>query len=115
MLNKLQRAAAGGENFVVHVDLLPLEVGGDGNGKRSSVVGSVFGLGKIYPLDVFTLDIFMFNWSGWPRRLEVTCPGERRRGTGRKEEERRRVMGGAMARKMGYPGVLDIGSRVWIG
>ena len=93
----------------------PLEVGGDRNGKRSSVVGSVFGPGKIYPLDVFTLDIFVFNQSGWPRRLEVTCLGERRRRTGRKEEERRRVMGGALARKMGNPGVLAMGSRVRIG
>ena len=116
MLNKLQGAAAGGENIVVSVGLLPLEVGGDGEGKRSSVVGSVLGPGKIYPLDVFTLDIFVFNQSGWPRRLEVTCPGERRRGKGMKEEERRRsVMGGGLARKMGYPGVLAMDSRVRIG
>ena len=92
----------------------PLEVGGDRNGKRSSVVGSVFGLGEIYPLDVFTLDTFVFSQSGWLKRLEVTCPGERRRGTGRKEEERRRVMGGTLARKMGYPGDLAVGSRVQI-
>ena len=95
--------------------MLPLEVGGDGNGKRSSVVGSVFGPGEIYPLDVFTLDIFVFNRSGWPRMLEVMCLGERRRGTGRKEEERRRGMGSALARKMGYPGVLAMDSRVGIG
>ena len=115
ILNKLQNAAAGGENIVVSVSLLPLEAGGDRNGKRSSVVGSVLGPGEIYPLDVFTLDIFVFTQNGWPRRLEVTCPGERRRGTGRKEEERRRVMRGAMARKMGYLGVLAIGNRVRIG
>ena len=82
MLNQLQSAAAGGENIVVSVSLLPLEIGRDGNGKRSSVVGSVFGLGKIYPLDVLTLDTFVFSQSGWPKRLEVTCPGERRRGGG---------------------------------
>ena len=78
--------------------MLLLEVGGDGNGKRSSVVGSVFGPGEIYPLDVFTLDTFVFSQSGWPKRLEVTCPGERRRGGGqeRRGGERRRVMGGAL-------------------
>ena len=117
MLNKLQSAAAGGENIVVSVGLLPLEVGGDGNGKRRGVVGSVLGPGKIYPLDVFTLEIFVFNQSGWPRRLEATGPWERRRGKGRKEEERRRsmMMGGGLVRKMGYPGVLAMDSRVRIG
>ena len=75
-----------------------MEVGGDGNGKRS-VVGSVMRPEKIYPLDIFTLDIFVFNQSGWPRRLEVTCPGER------EEEERRSANGGRLARKMGHPGV----------
>lgn len=120
MLNKLQGAAAGGENIVVSVGLLPLEVGARSgeDGKRRGVVGSALGPGKIYPLDVFTLDIFVFNQSGWPRRLEVTCPGERRRGKGRKENEERRrrsVMGGGLARKMGYPGVLAMDSRVRIG
>jgi len=118
MLNKLQGAAAGGENIVVSVGLLPLEVGGEGKGKGRGVVGSVLGPGKIYPLDVFTLDIFVFNQSGWPRRLEVTCPGERRRGKGRKEEEEKRrsvMMGSGLARKMGYPGVLAMDSRVRIG
>ena len=117
MLNNLQSAAGGGENIVVSVGLLPLEVEGDGNGKKRGVVGSALGPGKIYPLDVFTLDIFVFNQSGWPRRLEVTCPGERRRDKGRKEEERRRsmMMGGGLARKMGYPGVLAMDSRVRIG
>ena len=52
MLNKLQSAAAGWENIVVSVCLLPLEE--DGDEKRRSVVGSVLGPRKIYPLDVFT-------------------------------------------------------------
>jgi len=84
MLNKLQGAAAGGENIVVSVGLLTLEVGGDGNGKGRGVVGLVLGPGNIYPLDVLTFDIFVFNQSGWPRRLEATCPGEGRRGEGRR-------------------------------
>ena len=53
----------------------------------------MLGSGKIYPLDVFTLDIFVFEQSAWPRRLEMTCPGERRWGKGRKEERGRRVIG----------------------
>ena len=64
MLDRLQSAAAGWENIVVSDSLLPLEFEGsreDGNGKRSSVVGSALGPGKIYFLDVFTLDIFVFN------------------------------------------------------
>ena len=117
MLSGLQGAVAGGERIVVFVSLLPSEVigsGEDGNGKRS-VVSSVLGSGKIYPLDVFTLDIFVFKQSAWPRRLEMTCPGERRWGKGRKEERGRRVMGGGLARKMGYPGVLAMDSRVRFG
>ena len=85
-----------------------------GNGKRRSVVGSALGPGKIYPLDVLTLDIFVFNQSGWPRRLEVTCPGERRGGKGR-EKERRSVVSGGLARKMGYPGVLAMDSQARMG
>ena len=50
MLNKLQSAPCG-ENIVVSVCLLPLEE--DGDEKRRSVVGSVLGPRKIYPLDVF--------------------------------------------------------------
>ena len=36
-------------------------------------------------------------------------------GRRRKEEERRSVMGGGLARKMGYLGVLAVDSRVPIG
>ena len=75
-----------------------------GNGKRRGVVGSVSGAGEIYLLDVFTVDIFVFNQSGWTRMLEVTCPGESRRWKGKKEQERRSVMGGGLARKMRNPG-----------
>ena len=67
MLNKLQSAAAGWENIFVFVGLLPLEVGvermGMGRGGALLVLRSV-GPGKMYPLDMFTLDIFVFNQSG---------------------------------------------------
>lgn len=34
---------------------------------------------KIYPLDRFTLDVFVFNQSAWTRRFEVSYPDRRRR------------------------------------
>ena len=113
MLSKLQSAAARGENIVVSVGLLPLEVGGrseeDGNGneKRRSVVGSALGPGRIYPLDVFTLDIFVFDQSGLQGRLGVTYPGQ-----GRKEEasDGRRIV-----EEDGISWVLAMDRRVWIG
>ena len=46
-LNKMQSPAAGWENIVVSVGLLPLAGGGNGNRKRRSVVGSALGPGKI--------------------------------------------------------------------
>ncbi|KAJ6628896.1 TRAPP trafficking subunit Trs65-domain-containing protein [Mycena sp. CBHHK59/15] len=60
-------------------------------------------LGKIYPLDHFTLDIFVFNQSEWTRRFEVTCP-DRRRGRGRNPGER-----------MVSPGIVPLDNRVRIG
>ena len=42
----------------------------------------------------------------------MTCPGESRRWKGKKEQERRSVMGGGLARKMGYLGVSVMDSRV---
>ncbi|KAK7446307.1 hypothetical protein VKT23_014513 [Stygiomarasmius scandens] len=44
----------------------------------------------IYPLDTFTLDIFVFNRSSWTRRFEITCPDSRVR---RKRLEREMIMG----------------------
>ncbi|KIY50984.1 hypothetical protein FISHEDRAFT_64538 [Fistulina hepatica ATCC 64428] len=36
----------------------------------------------IYPLDSFTLDIFIFNRSNWTRRFEISCPSGGGRGIG---------------------------------
>ncbi|THU79801.1 hypothetical protein K435DRAFT_875060 [Dendrothele bispora CBS 962.96] len=44
----------------------------------------------IYPLDTFTLDIFVFNRSSWTRRFEITCPDSRER---RKRLEREMIIG----------------------
>ena len=108
MLSRLQNASVSGESIVVSVGLLP--VPDSKMGEKEIMLGP----GKIYPLDVFTLDIFVFNQSLWPRRFEVTCPEKRRRRRGGAEMG---VYdgGGEAARKMGYPGVLPMESRVRIG
>ncbi|KAF6746016.1 TRAPP trafficking subunit Trs65-domain-containing protein [Ephemerocybe angulata] len=106
MINKLQNSAASGENVVVSVGLLPMNDG--------EVPMGLLGHEKIYPLDTFTLDIFVFNQSTWTRRFEVTCPEKRRRRRGGAQTG---VYGGGgeVARKMGYPGVLPMTKRVRIG
>lgn len=107
MLNKLQNSGASGENIVVSIGLV------HGNGSEASMEG-LLGHDKIYPLDSFTLDIFVFNQSTWTRRFEVTCPEKRRRRRGGAQTG---VYGGGgeIARKMGYPGVLPMSKRVRIG
>ncbi|KAF8152924.1 TRAPP trafficking subunit Trs65-domain-containing protein [Crassisporium funariophilum] len=120
MLSRLQDAATSGESIVVSVGLLPLpdhdvDVGLDEEGGRGTRRKEVaLGPGKIYPLSVFTLDIFVLNQSLWPRRFEVTCPERRRRRRGVAETG---VYdgGGETSKKMGYPGVLPMDSRVRIG
>ena len=108
MLSRLQNASVSGESIVVSVGLLP--VPDSKMGEKEIMLGP----SKIYPLDVFTLDIFVFNQSLWPRRFEVTCPEKRRRRRGGAEIG---VYdgGGEAAKKMGYPGVLPMESRVRIG
>ncbi|KDR76963.1 hypothetical protein GALMADRAFT_225118 [Galerina marginata CBS 339.88] len=110
MLAKLQGASASGESIVVSVGLMPVPY--EKEKKNRAEVG--LGPGKIYPLDIFTLDIFVFNQSVWPRRFEVTCPERRRRRRG--GAELGVYDGGSDAvRKMGYPGVLPLDSRIRIG
>ncbi|KAH9474413.1 hypothetical protein JR316_0012871 [Psilocybe cubensis] len=111
MLAKLQGAGASGESIVVSVGLMPLAYD---RGNGDAVKDLALGPGKIYPLDIFTLDIFVFNQSLWPRRFEVTCPERRRRRRGGAETG---VYDGGSdaARKMGYPGVLPLDSRIRIG
>ena len=107
LLAKMQDSSSSGENIVVSVGLLPLPHINDGK-------EVILGLGKIYPLHVFTLDIFVFNQSLWPRRFEITCPEKRRRKRGGIDIS---ISDGGTeaARKMGYPGVLPLESRVRIG
>lgn len=86
-------------------------------GKRAS--------GKIYPMDYFWLDVFVFNQSMWPRRFEITCP-DKRRGRGGRARQGHDVgfaygssahgaQGGIDFKKIEYPGVLPLDYRIRIG
>ncbi|KAI0074410.1 hypothetical protein K474DRAFT_1647966 [Panus rudis PR-1116 ss-1] len=66
-----------GEPIIVSVGLLPVR-----NGR--------YGTGKIFPLDQFTLDIFVFNQSSWTRRFEVSYPDRRKR----RREQVQQIAGG---------------------
>ena len=115
MINKLMNSGASGENVVVSVGLLPvIERGAVGLEEVGGLSAELLGHDKIYPLDTFTLDIFVFNQSTWTRRFEVTCPEKRRRRRGGAQTG---VYGGGGegVKKMGYPGVLPMTKRVRIG
>jgi hypothetical protein len=74
------------------------------------------GPGKIYPLDSFTLDIFVFNKSERTRRFEMSCFERRRRRRGvDSSTEGADADGFGTARKMGYPGIMPMEGRVRIG
>ena len=88
----------GGEPVVVSVGLLPVP---SGAGKKSHT-------GELYPLDQFTLDVFVFNQSSWTRRFEVSYPEERRRR--RKAKER-----GDGPKEYRTPGIIPLQNRVRIG
>jgi hypothetical protein len=109
MLARLHESGASGENVVVSVGLLSFPRPNCADGSEVYL-----GQGKIYPLQVFTLDIFVLNQSVWMRRFEITCPERRRRRRG--GSEMGVFEGGSEAvRKMGYPGILPLESRVRIG
>ncbi|GLB39687.1 putative TRAPP trafficking subunit Trs65 [Lyophyllum shimeji] len=109
MFPRLQHAERSGESIVVSVGLLPLTE----SARRKGSESQVFGPGKIYPLDYFTLDIFVFNQSEWTRRFEVTCPPRRRK---RKPGEVEGYQGTTgVAKKSGFPGILPMDARVRIG
>ncbi|KAJ7653475.1 TRAPP trafficking subunit Trs65-domain-containing protein [Mycena rosella] len=94
-----------GEGIVVSVGLVASgsrKLGGD-LGKTADVGKDGDALHRIYPLDHFTLDVFVFNQSEWTRRFEVTCP-DRRRGRGRNPGD-----------KTPSPGIVPLDNRVRIG
>ncbi|KAL0957023.1 hypothetical protein HGRIS_003124 [Hohenbuehelia grisea] len=104
MLQQIQKADEGGETLVISIGMLPVP----SPARRKTGKGDALSLGpaKIYPLDTFTLDIFVFNQSNWTRRLEVSFP------------DQRTIRKGAAARDqagMGEPGILALSNRVRIG
>ncbi|KAF9045381.1 TRAPP trafficking subunit Trs65-domain-containing protein [Panaeolus papilionaceus] len=111
MLHKLHQSSISGENIIVSVGLLARSE----HPRHDSTKDISLGPDRIYPLDIFTLDIFVFNQSLWPRRFEVTCPDRRRRRRGGAETGVYADGGSEAARKMGFPGVLPLASRVRIG
>ncbi|KAF8909732.1 TRAPP trafficking subunit Trs65-domain-containing protein [Gymnopilus junonius] len=102
MLAKLQASSVSGENIVVSVGLMPLPYE-----KKSNRGRSIHWMSSRW---IF----FVFNQSTWPRRFEVTCPDRRRRRRGGADVG---VYDGGsdVAKKMGYPGVLPLESRIRIG
>ena len=68
---------------------------------------------RIYPLETFTLDIFVFNKSSWTRRFEISFPDRRDR---RKQQE----IDSGGTRMKGFwdgekPGILPLENRIRIG
>ncbi|KAG9220261.1 hypothetical protein CCMSSC00406_0006326 [Pleurotus cornucopiae] len=117
MLRELQRAEESREAVVVSVGMLPVKrkhsladaLGGSSPDDQEEEPGKGTGPGKIYPLETFTLDIFVFNQSAWTRRLEVSFPDRR---TGRKGA----LSEGARVKDWnGAPGILALDNRVRVG
>ena len=72
-------------------------------------------VGRIYPLDQFTLDIFVFNQSSWTRRFEVSYPDRRKR---RREQANLNAALGIVGSGVGDEegvGVVPLENRVRIG
>ncbi|KAF8064977.1 TRAPP trafficking subunit Trs65-domain-containing protein [Lyophyllum atratum] len=111
MFAKLQVAERSGESIVVSVGLLPPEE----STRRKAGESQGLDLGKIYPLDYFTLDIFVFNQSEWTRRFEVTCPTRRKRRKGGDSDGAGHGGTAGVAKKSGFPGILPLDARVRIG
>ncbi|PIL28002.1 hypothetical protein GSI_09853 [Ganoderma sinense ZZ0214-1] len=108
--------SGGGEPIVVSVGLLPRPLGhraenekGEkerkGNAAKSKAKVHA---GELYPLDQFTLDIFVFNQSSWTRRFEVSYPEERRR----RRKGKEKADGSKDARPSG---IIPLQNRVRIG
>lgn len=101
-------AVRSGEAIVVSVGLVASGVRrAGGNLGKTLEGGRDDELHRIYPLDHFTLDVFVFNQSEWTRRFEVTCP-DRRRGQGRS-------LNLTPGQQTPSPGIVPLDNRVRIG
>jgi hypothetical protein len=65
------------DKLVVSIGLLPKQPAHDHDEDDDDYDEA--GARRLYPLDRFTLDIFVFNQSAWTRRLELSCPNSRQR------------------------------------
>ena len=106
-LHDVVAADGPGEPIVVSVGLLR-----DTDGETISA-----SIGKIYPLDQFTLDIFVFNRSSWTRRFEVSYPDRRKQ---RKEKMYFEARDGTDVKASSHtnadtPGIIPLANRVRIG
>jgi hypothetical protein len=114
-----------GEPIVVSVGLLPRERchGADsksGSEDEDDDEGEVDQ--KIYPLDKFTLDVFVFNQSSWTRRFELSIPDKRRRRQERMEATYFADVPGAtggmvdrISKDMYCQGIVPLENRIRIG
>jgi len=96
------------EPIVVSIGLLPLEIERDGD---------EFGT-RIFPLDRFTLDIFVFNQSSWIRRFEVSYPDRSRRRRREFDRQSRDYFPPAekeKAKVAAGPGIMPLENRVRVG
>ncbi|KAI0371337.1 hypothetical protein BV20DRAFT_965535 [Pilatotrama ljubarskyi] len=96
----------GGEPIVVSVGLLSPHLTKKANGS-----GKPHAVGRLYPLDQFTLDIFVFNQSSWTRRFEVSYPEERRR----RRKAQAKESGAQVKGEPSAPGIIPLENRVRIG
>ncbi|EIN11169.1 hypothetical protein PUNSTDRAFT_141620 [Punctularia strigosozonata HHB-11173 SS5] len=109
-----------GEPIVVSVSLLPQE-----RSRGSSTDDEVDedeADQRIYPLDKFTLDVFVFNQSSWTRRFELSVPDKRRRRQERIEgtyfSDVPEVSGGGVDSAFASseaPGIVALENRIRIG
>jgi len=93
------------------------EVEVDGNSRQRHNRQDL-GPDNIYPLDSFTLDIFVFNKSERTRRFEINCSEYRRKRKGADTVGADTGLDGGVigtANKMGYPGVVPMEGQVRIG
>lgn len=111
------------EPVIVSVALLnPSQATGTGYYKPSRHIKNDW----IYPLDIFALEIFVFNQSPITRRFEVSLPDRKIRRRLREEEKRRsggldattggrRLVGEALSRIGSQAGIIPLENRVRIG
>ncbi|KIP06996.1 hypothetical protein PHLGIDRAFT_436056 [Phlebiopsis gigantea 11061_1 CR5-6] len=104
-LRDVAAADGPGEPVVVSVGLLQ-DTDGEGAAPRT---------GKIYPLDQFTLDIFVFNRSSWTRRFEVSYPDRRKQRREKMYLEGRDGLDSKTSSSADTPGIIPLANRVRIG